>query len=107
MIVYVSGKYTAPTEIERNFNVETALRVGVLLEREGHHAVVPHLSHYLDIQAQAMDVKIGYETWMERCLFQLSGCEAMLVISESPGVKREIEFAEKHNIPVYYRIEDI
>ena len=107
MFVYVSGRYSAGSKIERDFNVETAQRVGVLLEQKGFHAVVPHLSHYIDIQAKCMGVDISYEKWIEHGLEQLSMCDAMLVISESPGVKREIEFANKHQIPIYYRIEDI
>ena len=105
--IYVAGRYSAPAEMEREFNVETAKRVGVLLEQKGHHAIVPHLSHYLDLQAKAMGVEIPYEDWIRHGLEQLSMCDAMLVISESPGVKREIEFAEEHHIPFYYRIEDI
>jgi hypothetical protein len=34
----------------------------------------------------------------------LSRCDAMLVIDISPGVKKEIKFAQKQGIPVFYDI---
>jgi hypothetical protein len=107
MFIYIAGRYSAESEMERSFNVETAMRFGVEVEKQGHHAVIPHLSHYVDSQARAMGVIIDYEKWIQHGLEQLSMCDAMLVISESPGVRREIQFAKERHIPIYYRIEDI
>lgn len=107
MIVYVSGKYSAPTEKERQGNTNLAVAAGVELEKRGYHAIIPHLSHYLDIRAKETGIVIDYETWMHHSLFLLSVCDAMLVISDSPGVQREIEFAKRHKIPIYYYTENI
>ena len=107
MFVYVAGKYSAPTEEERQENVNSAMAIGVILQSMGHYAIVPHLSHYLNLQAQKMGIEINYDVWIKHGLEQLAICDVMLVISESPGVKREIEFAKKWYIPILYDIEDI
>ena len=107
MVIYVAGKYTASTEEGKQLNTDEAMWYGVMLEGLGYHAVVPHLSHYLDSMAQAMEVDIPYKTWIQRGLFLLSNCDAMLVISESPGVKREIAFAKNNHIPIYYSLDEL
>lgn len=107
MFVYIAGRYSADTIKEREANALCAIYTGILVEQAGHHAVIPHLSHYTDLQAKSMGVEIEYEHWIRHGLEQLSMCDAMLVISESPGVKREIDYAREHFIPIYYSLEEM
>lgn len=107
MIVYVAGKYSAETTQQRWENTQRAMWAGARIEEAGGHAVVPHLLHYLDMKAREMGIEIPYETWMQRALFMLSHCKAMVVLNDSPGVQREIEFAKTHHIPIYQSVEDL
>jgi len=105
--IYVASRYSAPTQEERLLNVERAAAVGIRLLRKGYQPLVPIMSHYLDEFASLTGDPIEYERWMNWALTWVKQCEAVLVISMSPGVEREIECALEHKIPVYYSITEL
>ena len=46
---------------------------------------------------------LSYDDGMNLCLSLLSKCDALVVLSdESEGVRREIEYAKRHSIPVLW-----
>jgi len=90
-LVYVAGKYSAPTDEEIKRNVEHAAKVGLDLIRMGFDVIIPHKNtdgfHKEDIP---------YERWMELSLNILSRCDAIYMLKgwrESKGAKKEYEFA--------------
>lgn len=47
---------------------------------------------------------VSYDRGMDMCLSLLRVCDKLLVLStESEGVRREIEFAKEHGIPIERR----
>jgi len=61
----------------------------------------------LDILLPLIGVITREEKLKANSLELLSRCDAMLVIDISPGVRKEIKFAKKLGIPVFYDIESL
>jgi nucleoside 2-deoxyribosyltransferase len=96
--LYLAGPLTHESE-ENKFmdNVRNALNIYVRLIKEGYAPYCPHLSAFADIVES-----IGYEDWMDLDFEWLLKCDAVIRMDGiSPGADREVEFAKKHNIPVF------
>ena len=100
--IYIAAPYMSPTLEGKVANVNRVLGIAAYLSAKGYHLFVPHLMHYIDLRAQELGLDIPDNTWVELDLAWLEKCDALLVLELSPGVQREIEFARRHNIPVYY-----
>jgi hypothetical protein len=98
--VYVAAKYSAPTDIQRLANTGAPILAARDLMRNGFYPFVPQLSHHIDPNADLFT----WEAWIDQCLNWLIACDAILVLSESKGVRVEMEFAEKNGIPVFRTI---
>lgn len=105
--IYLASRYSASTRERRVLNVERAMAVGAILLRKGYQPLVPVISHYLDEFANLTGDPISYNRWMEWALTWVKQCEAVLVISMSPGVEREIECALENKIPIFYSISEL
>ncbi len=90
MRIYVAGKYQG--EVKRN--VSAACEAGLELIRAGYDPFIPHLAHYIGGD-------IPEERWKKWGLNWLSSCDGMVVLSNSPGVEREIKRAEELDIPIF------
>ncbi|MDP2365830.1 MAG: DUF4406 domain-containing protein [Ignavibacteria bacterium] len=111
MLVYIAGKYTAPTkqEIKQNIVIVEELAKDVLLA--GLIPIIPHkICSFFDLKFEELK-HWKHEDWLNRfCLPLLSRCDAILLASnwtESQGARIEMEFAIENNIPVYFSIENI
>jgi len=101
--VYVAGAYSAPTEERVRANVNAALDAGDLLEDAGLRAFVPHLSHYRHLRRPR-----DYEHWMSIDFDWITRCDALLRLpSQSSGGDREVEFATRYGMPVFYDVEHV
>ena len=101
-LIYVAGYFSA------NPMHGTANAVGVfdVLLDAGWLPLVPHVSLLLDILSPRTP-----EFWYEYDLGLLMRCDAMYVCPDSltarsVGVGKEIEFCERHGIPIFYEIVD-
>lgn len=101
MLVYVSGPYTdhATESVERNIN--DARRVAIELWERGHVALCPHLNtaHF------EQDCACTYGQYLEGDLALLARCDAIVMLprwSESKGARRELDYALRRSILVYY-----
>jgi len=114
MIIYVAGKYNAPTTGEKLFNVHKAMDVGIRLYEESEHKIypsVPHLTHWVE---ERMDY-LGYPSrensyWYQFDNLIIPKCDGLLKISkdgESKGADAEQALAEKLGIPVYRTVEEV
>jgi hypothetical protein len=101
-VVFVAGPYTAPTKVETQVNVETALAAALNLRRYGFVPLVPHLLHYLDAyNRKTVGEEVPYEDWMDITLEYVRRSDAVYVVDTSPGASREIALAEELKIPVF------
>lgn len=100
MRIYVAAKYSAPTDVERLANTGPPILAARELLALGFYPFVPQLSHHIDPTAELFT----WNQWMDWCLNWLISCDAMLILSQSKGVRVEEEFAEKNGIPVFYTI---
>ena len=104
MKIYVAGPYTAPDARSVAMNVDRAIRVACKLIRLGHEVFLPHLNHYIWTHP---DGDFDYEVWLRIDLAFLACCDAIFVIDESPGVRRELELAWKLGLKEFRKIEDV
>jgi hypothetical protein len=99
--VYVAGPITSSGNLTEN--VRHGISVGNLLLRDGVIPFVPHLSelwNYVTV--------VGYETWLYYDKEWIRSCDALLRLpGRSRGATREVRWANKLSIPVFYSYEEL
>lgn len=102
-VVYVAGPYTSDPEA----NVRNAIDVADKVWRAGLTPFVPHLSHFWDaLSKEGRD----YDDWMRWCFMILDCINSVVLLripGESAGADAEVEFAKRHNIPVFTCLETL
>ena len=113
MIIYVAGKFSAPTQEGIDANVVVANRVGKDILAAKHTPVVPHnLSygweqddrfHHDPADVKTSDfLRMDFDLiWMSDALFMLPGWE------DSPGARAEHKLALVIGLPIYTSMEDV
>lgn len=107
MVIYVAGPLSAKVPSGVPTNVARAIDISNELVKRGYAPIVPHLSYYQNLRAQAQGKGIDYETWMSVDFRLLERCDAMFVIAQSPGTNREILFARDLGIPIFTSLEEL
>jgi hypothetical protein len=108
-LIYVAGPLGArgpksQAHMEYLWNVRQMLYIGgVVIDCIKAAVVIPAL----DILLPLMGIITSEKKLKANSLELLSRCDAMLVIDISPGVKKEIKFAQKLGIPVFYDLESL
>lgn len=103
MISYLACPYTHEHEHMQHQRYEQVTDVAAKLMLQGRVIYSPITSmHYL-----ARRVKANQIDWLEHDLAILARCDILIVLQLegwelSEGLKREIAFAEEHNIPIEY-----
>lgn len=93
-LVYIAGPYTAPDPV---LNTRHAVKLAERVEASGAVAVVPHLAMLWHLVSPH---PIDY--WYDHDLAMLAHCHALIRFGgASEGADREVEFAERHSIPVF------
>lgn len=94
MKVYVAGPYTLG---DVAVNVRNAIAAGVELLDAGHTPFIPHLCHFIHMQAPR-----PYETWIRYDLEFLPSCDALVRLpGQSAGADGEVIEARKLGLAVY------
>lgn len=101
-VIYVAGPYRAPTEWGVHENIRRAEEVAISLWKMGYVVICPHknTAHWGGI--------LPDEVWLEGDLEILSRCDAVLAMKNfdrSVGAMKEIAFAAKSKIPIFYEGE--
>jgi hypothetical protein len=105
-LVYLAGPLgvrgkKSQAHMEYLWNVRNMIYMGgVVIDYVRAAVVIPALDILLPLLGFITDEKRLKDNSLEL----LSRCDAMLVIDISPGVKKEIKFAQKLGIPVFYDI---
>ena len=114
MLVYVASPYRATPSHTVEDNIECAKRAAIKLWQAGHTVICPHMNTaLLDREPDLANID-----WYHQTELLLERCDALYVVStlsiggsggatESVGVRREIDYAVAHGIPVYYDGVDI
>jgi len=99
--VYIAGPITKGSPFE---NVKRAILEGDSLVEHGFFPFVPHLTA---LWAMVAGDKT-FEKWLVYDEAWLLKCDCVLRLEgESLGADREVEFAKKHGIPVFYSTSDL
>ncbi len=107
MKIYIAGPYTASTDLGKLENVRKAMDAGLKVFKKGHTPFIPHLMHYVDKYAEVTGVPMEYQDYMNWDNVWLRECDAILVLAESPGVKVELEEANRLRLKVFNSIDEI
>lgn len=105
MMIAVAGPYSAPTAVQRQQNLDAMNRAAAELMRRGHIPVIG-VNAALPV-VEMLDSGDRYEAIMAISLALVGCCDAILIIGDSPGVKRERDLLMAHGRPVYLSLTDV
>lgn len=105
--IYLAGPYTAATLAGKTANVKKAIDVGIVLYLRGHYPLIPHLSHFIDLEAKSRGTPLGWSEYMSTDIAWLRFADAMFFIGPSPGANVEYKEAKKHDMKIYYDIAKV
>jgi len=105
MIIAVAGKYSAPTEAERQANFDAMNDAAARLLEIGHTPLIGVNAALPVVARAALDDK--YEAVMQISMAVVAACEAILVISNSKGADLERDYFIANGKPVYRSIAEI
>lgn len=98
--VYIASPYTIGDPAA---NVRRQMEAANLLIGSGFAPFIPLLYHF-----QHITFPRPYEDWMALDLTWITVCNCLLRLEgESAGADREVEHAQKNNIPVFYSIDKL
>ena len=98
--VYIAAPYTLG---DVAVNVRRAIQAADELIEAGFIPYVPHLTHFWHIVSPKL-----WDFWLELDLCFLLKCDCVLRLNgESKGADREVEIANKAQIPVYHSVSEI
>jgi hypothetical protein len=104
-IIYVASPYSDSDEAVVKARLLQVTHYTAHLNKIGHVAFSPIVhGHQL---AETLNMPTDFDFWQTHCLSFLSVCNEMRVLmipgwEKSIGVKAEIVYANKNNIPVFY-----
>lgn len=104
-LIYIAGKYSAPTPYLIKQNIEDAWRAGLIVAQCAPEwfPVIPHKN------TEFMDGLRPYEYFINGTLELLRRCDAILMLSgwaESAGAKAEREEARRLGLTVFNGLPD-
>lgn len=105
--IYIAGPYTAASKAAVLANVNRAIDVGIALFKKGHIPFIPHLTHFVDLRAREVGIRIAWQEYIEWDLSWLTLCDALLYLDSSPGADVELAQAQRFGKRIFYCIEEI
>jgi hypothetical protein len=105
MIIGVAGPYSADTAEQKQKNLDAMNIAAAKLLEMGHTPVIG-MNAALPVLEKA-NVKDVYKCTMDISLAVINACDAILLIGDSPGVRKERDLILSKGLPVYYSIEEI
>ena len=98
--IYVAGPMT-----KGDFwaNVHAAIDAAQALRERGWFPHVPHFYAYWNARHER-----PYEDWLAQDFCWLEACEAIVRLpGDSAGADREVAYAQRLGMPVFYRLESV
>ena len=106
MLIAVAGPYSADTAEQRQRNLDAMNSAAVAVFNLGHVPVIG-VNASLPIVERLGSEANRYEAIMTISLALVDKCDAILVIGESAGVKRERDLVSSKGLPVYKDLSEI
>ena len=106
MLIAVAGPYSADTPEQRQRNLDLMNDAAVGVMKLGHIPVIG-VNAALPVIGRLGPDANRYEAIMAISLALVDKCEAILVIGDSPGVRRERDLVQSKGLPVYFDVKDI
>lgn len=105
-MIYLATPYSHPDKFIEIDRFEKVTKVAAKLLQEGHHIISP-ITHGVPLCMVNTNLPSHFQFWEDYCIDLLSRCEEMRILQlsgweRSRGVKAEIEFCNKHSIPISY-----
>ena len=103
-VIYISGKFRAPSYWGVYQNVAHAASISLELWKIGYAVICPHLNTF-PFQGVLPD-----KAWLDGDIEMLGRCDAILMLEgwgESEGATREHLEAKKLGIKIYYSLEEL
>ncbi|MBX7046619.1 MAG: DUF4406 domain-containing protein [Ignavibacteria bacterium] len=105
MIIGVAGPYSAPTEEQRQKNLNAMNEAAARVLEKGHIPIIG-MNAALPIVSIAK-IEDRYKATMEISLAVIDKCDALLMIGESPGANKERDLILSKGLPVYFSLEEV
>jgi hypothetical protein len=105
MVIGIAGPYSAPTEAERQKNLDLLNHFAALLLQKGHTPLIG-VNAALPIVA-GLHGHERYEAIMRISLAVIESCEGLLLIGESPGANRERDLVLAKGLPVFHHLHEV
>ncbi|MBX7221138.1 MAG: DUF4406 domain-containing protein [Blastocatellia bacterium] len=106
MLIAVAGPYSAPTAEVREKNLLAMNQAAAAVFERGHIPLIG-VNAALPVVACLPEETDRYEAIMAISLAVVGGCDALLLIGESPGANRERDLIRAKGLPVFTAIEQI
>jgi hypothetical protein len=106
VLIAVAGPYSAETQEQRQRNLDAINQAAAAVMKLGHIPVVGVNAALPVVECLGQDAN-QYEAIMAISIAVVDKCDAILIIGESAGVKRELELIEAKGLPVYRNIKDV
>lgn len=111
MIIYVAGKYNAPTDGERLRNTNKAIDVGIEIINMGHYAHIPHLTHWIekrmDYNGEPPRENAYWYVFDNKIMPKMEGFIKISKDGESKGADAEEALAKKLGLRIFESLEEI
>ena len=105
MLIAVAGPYSAETAEQRQKNLAALNKAAAAVMKRGH---IPVIGVNVALPVLEWDPEVDrYEAIMTISLALVDKCDAILVIGESRGVKRERDLIRAKSLRVYEDISDV
>jgi len=106
VLIAVAGPYSAETHQQRQRNLDAINQAAADVMRLGHIPVVGVNAALHVVECLGQDAN-RYEAIMAISIALVDKCDAILIIGESAGVKRELDVIEAKGLPVYRKLKDV
>jgi hypothetical protein len=105
MIIGVAGPYSAPTEEQRQHNLDVMNHAAARLLEMGHTPLIG-VNAALPVVDKTDQVS-RYDAIMKISLAVIDQCEGLLLLAESPGANKERDLVLAKGLPVFSSLEEI
>lgn len=105
MIIGIAGPYSAPNAEQRQKNLDRLNEAAARVLEMGHVPLIG-MNAALPVLQQAQ-VEDPYKATMEISMAVIAACDALLLLAESPGAKRERDLVLSKGLPVFYSLQEI
>jgi len=105
-LIYVAGRYRAPTRSAIAANIEAARQVGIHAARLGWYPVIPHCN----TAHMELDVDRHDDFWLAGTLELMTRCDAVVLVpgwETSAGTAGEIAKADQIGLTVFRDLDGL